>query len=210
MFLPLIDRLRCINGHEDTWLIASIDVAEARDVLEGTLGCPVCHAEYRIHDGVVTFGDAPEPRDAVPSQDDALRVAAALDLTEPGRTAILHGGWGAHAAILRGISPAQLLLVNPPPGVSSGDGVSIVRAPVAPVAPAWADGAAADGDASGAMLESLCAALRARGRLLATAGTPTPAGFAELARDADVWVAERDAGAVASQPVALSRRTGRP
>ena len=31
-------------------------------------------------------------------------------------TAVLHGAWGAHAQILRGVSPAQLLLVNPPDG----------------------------------------------------------------------------------------------
>jgi uncharacterized protein YbaR (Trm112 family) len=206
VFLPLIDRLRCLNGHEDTWLVASIDRAEERDVLEGTLGCPVCSAEYRIRDGVVLFGDVASPPDGTPSSADALRLAAALDLTDGRMTAILHGSWGAHAAILRGLSPAQMLLVNPPLGVTSGDGISIVRAPVAPVAPGWADAAAIHSDASDAMADSLRASLRGGGRMLAAIDTEIPPGFVELARDGDVWVAQLDPSSAASGPVALSRR----
>jgi uncharacterized protein YbaR (Trm112 family) len=206
VFLPLIDRLRCLNGHEDTWLVASIDRADERDVLEGTLGCPVCSAEYRIRDGVVVFGDAESPLDRTPSSADALRLAAALDLTDARMTAILQGSWGTHAAILRGLSPAQMLLVNPPPGVTSGDGISIVRAPVAPVAPGWADAVAIDDGASDAMADSLRASLRGGGRLLAAADTDIPPGFVELARDGDVWVAELDPSAAASPPVTLLRR----
>jgi hypothetical protein len=210
VFLPLIDRLRCLNGHEETWLVASIDRAEERDVLEGTLGCPVCGAEYRIHDGVVTFGEAVEvAADETPSPAEALRLAAALDLTDARMTAILHGSWGAHASILRGLSPAQMLLVNPPVGVTSGDGISIVRAPVAPTAPGWADAVAADRGASVAMAESLRAALRGGGRMLATIDAEMTAGFTELARDGDVWVAQLDPTAAAVAPIGLSRRGGR-
>jgi hypothetical protein len=145
-----------LNAHEDTWLVASIDRAKNPNVLEGTLGCPVCSAEYRIRDGVVWFGDAPAAEDETPSPAEALRLAAALDLTDARMTAILHGSWGAHASILRGLSPAQMLLVNPPTGVTSGDGISIVRAPVAPVTAAWADAAALDG-ADAAIAESFAA-----------------------------------------------------
>jgi uncharacterized protein YbaR (Trm112 family) len=208
VFLPLIDRLRCLNAHEDAWLVASIDRAEERDVLEGMLGCPVCSAEYRIRDGVVWFGDAPAAEDETPSPAEALRLAAALDLTDARMTAILHGSWGAHASILRGLSPAHMLLVNPPTSVSSGDGISIVRAPVAPVAGAWADAAALD-RADGAMGESIRAALRGGGRLLARADADVPVGFSELARDADVWVALLDAGAFGGAPIAISRRAPR-
>ncbi len=208
MFLPLIDRLRCLNAHEDTWLVASIDRADERDVLEGTLGCPVCSAEYRIREGVVWFGDAPVAESETPSPAEALRLAAALDLTDARMTAILHGSWGAHASILRGLSPAHMLLVNPPTGVTSGDGISIVRAPVAPVAAAWADAAALD-HAGSAMAESMRGALRGGGRLLARADVPIPPGFGELARDADVWVAQLDVGAATGAPVAISRRAPR-
>ena len=123
-------------------------------------------------------------------------------------TAILQGSWGAHASILRGLSPAHMLLVNPPSGVTSGDGISIVRAPVAPVAPAWADAAALD-RADGAMAESIRPALRGGGPLLARADVTVPPGFSELARDADVWVALLDEGAATGVPVAISRRAPR-
>src|SRR5262249_6294151 len=149
---------------EDTWLVASIDRAQERDVLEGTLGCPVCSAEYRIREGVVWFGDVPAAAGDTPSSAEALRVAAALDLTDARMTAILHGSWGSHASILRGVSPAQMLLVNPPAGVTSGDGISIVRAPVAPVAAGWADAAALDRGADAAMTESIRASLRGHAR----------------------------------------------
>lgn len=205
MFLPLIDRLRCLNAHDDTWLVASIERVEARDVLEGTLGCPVCSAQYPIRAGVVLFGDAPPGRDATPSGDDALRLAAALDLTDARMTAILQGTCGAHASVLRGVSPAQLLLVNPPPGVPSGDGVSIVRAPVAPVVGGWADAAAMDGDASRPMAESLVTCLRGGGRLLAPVAVGVPADLVEMARDAEVWVARLDREGAAGPPISLRR-----
>jgi len=208
VFLPLIDRLRCLNAHEETWLVASIDRAEERDVLEGMLGCPVCSAEYAIREGVVWFGDVPVAEGETPSPPEALRLAAALDLTDAGMTAILHGSWGAHASILRGLSPAQMLLVNPPMGVTSGDGISIVRAPVAPVAAAWAHAAALD-SADGAMAESIRVALRGGGRLMARADVPVPPGFSELALDADVWVAQLVGEAAAGAPVAISRRAPR-
>ena len=208
MFLPLIDRLRCLNGHEDTWLVASIDRADERDVREGMLGCPVCSAEYPIRDGVVLFGDVPPAADRTPSSDEALRLAAALDLTDARMTAILQGAWGAHAPILRGVSPAQLLLVNPPAGVTSGDGISIVRAPVAPVAAAWADAIAADADATAPMVASLRASLRGGGRMLAPLALNHPPGFEELARDAEVWVGQLDPSLVAGAPIGL-RRAGR-
>jgi hypothetical protein len=101
-----------------------------------------------------------------------------------------------------------MLLVNPPTSVTSGDGISIVRAPVAPVAAAWADAAALD-RADGAMAASIRAALRGGGRLLARADVPVLPGFSELARDADVWVARLDAGAEAGAPIAISRRAPR-
>src|SRR4051812_31652364 len=115
MFIPLIDTLRCPNLHEETWLVASIDRAEERDMREGVLGCPQCLAEYPVRDGVVYF-DPTISRGAfiAPDELQATRIAAALDLTETRMTAVLHGAWGAHAQLVRGMSPAQLLLVNPP------------------------------------------------------------------------------------------------
>lgn len=211
MFIPLVDVLRCVRPHEDTWLVASIDEARDRDIVTGTLGCPICLAEYPIRDGVVSFDEAPGsamPVGGVPSEEEAIRVAAALDLTDARMTALLHGSWGAYAPIIRGLSPAQLLLVNPPSGITSGDGVSVVRShDVAPVARGSVAAVAVGDDASGPMLDSLVAALKPGGRMLGSVELVVPTGLAELARDEEIWVAQRETSAAESVPVTLSRRS---
>ena len=211
MFIPLVDVLRCVRTHDDTWLVASIDEAVERDIVTGALGCPICQAEYPIREGIVHFddasADAPLPAMAA-TEHDAVRVAAALDLTDARMTALLHGSWGACAPIMRGATPAQLLLVNPPAGITSGDGVSIVRSPdVAPVAPASVAGVALGEEAAGTMLDSLVAAVRPRGRVIGSVRLAVPAGLVELARDDEVWVAQREASAAERAPVTLTRRS---
>lgn len=210
MFIPLVDVLRCVRPHEETWLVASIDEAIDRDIVTGTLGCPICMAEYAIRDGVVLF-DETSPLVAAPgmvSEEDAVRVAAALDLTDGRMTALLHGAWGAYAPMMRGMTPAQLLLLNPSQGIASGDGVSIVRSStVAPLARGSMTGVAVDTETTDRMLESLVASLKPGGRMLGKVQLAIPAGLAELARDDEVWVAQREASAAESAPVTLTRRS---
>ena len=83
MFIELVDTLRCPTPHEESWLVLAASRMVARHVLEGTLGCPVCAAEFPIHEGVVDFRRAPavppvagEPADA----EQAVRLAAFLGL----------------------------------------------------------------------------------------------------------------------------------
>ena len=59
------------------------------------------------------------------------------------------------------------------------------------------------------MSESLRAALRGGGRCSRARRPRSLPGFIELARDADVWVAQLDAAAAAGAPVAISRRAPR-
>ncbi|HXD48120.1 MAG TPA: Trm112 family protein [Gemmatimonadaceae bacterium] len=211
MHIPLVDILRCPRAHDDTWLVASIERAEARDIIEGVLGCPICSAEYPIREGVVDFGEAPAAMPYVaPREDEAVRLAAALDLTEARTVALLDGAWGAHAPLIRSMSPAQLLLVNPPEGVPSGDGISVVRGRVAPLAAGSVNAAALDAVENGEMVASVVRAVRGGGRLLGPAGASIPEGFTELVSDADVWVAGLAAGASVSAPVPLTRRPPSP
>ena len=206
MFVPLVDVLRCPNPHEETWLVASIDHADTRDILRGTLGCPICMAEYPIRDGVVVFDETvPAAPYHAPSEEDAVRLAAALDLTDARMTAALQGTWGAQAPLVAGMSPVQMLLINPPDGIASGDGVSILRVAAAPLAAGSINAAAFDASASGAMITSLVASLRPGGRLIGPAASALPAGATELARDEDVWVAHVEGGTT-SAPVSLARR----
>jgi uncharacterized protein YbaR (Trm112 family) len=209
MFTPLVDILRCPNAHEETWLVASIDRAEDRDILDGTLGCPICLAEYPIRAGVVRFAEVVAPASIPAHEHDAVRLAAALDLTDARMTALLHGAWGALAPILRGESPAQLLLVNPPAGISSGDGVSIVTAETAPVARGSVDAVAVGRDASDAMIASLVASVKAGARVVGPIARALPEGLTELARDEEIWVAQIETAA-ASRPVPIVRAARRP
>ena len=198
MFIPLVDSLRCVAGHEDTWLVASIERSEERDIRHGFLGCPICFVEYPIRDGIAYFGVDPAEASAaaapfdVVGDDDAMRLAAALDLTDPRMVAVLYGEWGALAPVMRGFSPAHLLLVNPPAGLTSGDGVSVVRtALVAPIARGSMDAVALGSGASPAMVDSLVASIRAGGRIAGPRELPVPDDAAELTRDDEIWVAER-------------------
>ena len=210
MFIPLVDSLRCVAAHEDTWLVASIERADERDIREGFLGCPICFAEYPIREGIVYFGvdpvgvTAPAMPERV-TEDDAVRLAAALDLTDPRMVGLLYGTSGAFAPLIRGFSPAHLLLVNPPAGMASGDGVSIVRTgKVAPVARGSMDAVALDSGASPEMLDSLVTAARGGGRVTGPVNIAVPTESVELTRDERIWVAERAADA--SAPLVSLRR----
>jgi uncharacterized protein YbaR (Trm112 family) len=209
VLIPLIDSLRCPNAHDETWLVASIDRAVERDMLEGTLGCPKCLAEYPVRDGIVRFADVPRAPFMAPSEREATRIAAALDLTDPRMTAVLYGLWGAHAPLVRARAPAALILVNPPEGVVTGDGISIVLAESPPLAIASMDGAAVDAAAGDAVAAALRSTLKGGRRMLGPASLAVPAFLEELARDDDVWVARLEPGAVTSAPVTptLRRRT---
>lgn len=207
MFIPLVDTLRCPNQHDETWLVASIERAEERDIKQGLLGCPSCYAEYPVVDGIVRFDDAERPPFIAPDEREATRIAAALDLTDPRMTALLIGAWGAHAALIRSISPAQLLLVNPPDGIVSGDGVSIVLTKTAPLATASMDAIAVDALVSDAVVARLNATLRGGRRMLGPVARPVPTFLKELVRDDEVWVAELEPGAVTSAPVLPTRRS---
>ena len=208
MFVPLVDSLRCPNPHDETWLVASIEHTDERDIKRGMLGCPSCFAEYPIVDGIVVFDAAVKrPPFVAPNESDATRLAAALDLTDQRMTAVLVGERGAHAPLVRAMSPVQLLLIDPPEGVVSGDGVSIILANGAPLAAGSMDAIAIDDSVSDVVVAKLRAALRGGRRMLGPASRPVPPFLTELARDADVWVAHLEPGATTSAPVPLLKRS---
>ena len=210
MFIPLVDILRCVRQppHDDTWLVASIDRAEERDIIEGFLGCPICSAEYPIHLGIVNFApDVVRPEYRAVSEEEAIRLAAALDLVDPRMTAVLYGSWGSSAPLIRGFSPAQLVLVNPPAGLATGDGVSIVLSNLAPLGMASVNAVAIDASASPAMVASLAASLRSGGRMIGPVSVAIPGDLVEIARDDEVWVARLETAATTSAPIRPTRRS---
>jgi uncharacterized protein YbaR (Trm112 family) len=218
VFVDLVDALRCPRPHAESWLVAAAYRTQGRVIVEGTLGCPECGAEYPIHGGVAHFGaaDLGEPGvvstatgdtvDPEARAGEAMRLAALLHLDGPGGLVVLGGGWGAVADALLELVEARLVLVEPPGEPVPREPVAAVRGAWLPVAGAQARGVALD--AATAEPERLAAAVRAlrpRGRLVAPAGAALPEGVRELARDARHWVAERDA-VPASGIVQLGRR----
>lgn len=210
MFVELIELLRCPRAHQETPLVASSLRAEARHILDGVLGCPVCHAEFPIADGVALFGEAANPTpDEAPDAAIAMRIAAFLELTDARGFALLCGGWGAHVDFIRRLSDTPLVLVNPPAGVSTGVAAGVIHAPDAvPFAGLVARALALHQQASDEFAASAVRAVRSGGRVLAPATLPLPSGVAELARDDRMWVGEKAAPPEpTSRPVAIRRAT---
>jgi hypothetical protein len=209
MFIELVDALRCPVPHEESWLVAAATRMAFRHIVDGTLGCPVCRAEYPVTRGVVDFRRAPHgllPAGTAPDEEQATRLAAFLDLTDRIGFAVLLGPWSVQAPLLRALVETPLIVVDPPGGTEGEPGISAIRCDgVLPLAAGAARGIAVDGG-SDARIASAVRATRPKGRLVAPASIALPEGVTELARDEAVWVAERQA--VASPLVSLHVRRG--
>ena len=206
MFIELVDSLRCIEVHDETWLVAAVTRMDGRHVIDGLLGCPICRREYPIRDGVAWFtADEPDAGRltrvaATRDEDRIMRAGALLGLTDGGGIVCLDNAWADCADALTELGPAHVVVLNANAD-AAGETVSVLavedRLPFAP----GALRAVALGTGSRPLLASASAATRSRGRLVVPAEIPVPDDVVELARDGTVWVGER--GAVASPPIAL-------
>ena len=209
MFIELIDQLRCINDHEDTWLVASFETVSNRFVLEASLGCPSCSAQYAIHGGIADFSaglalPACEAERATAShnrEEHATRAGAYLDATEPGATIVLGGIWAYAAEELSQMAEVRVLALNAPGGVKESDRVGLVHVgSEIPVAPGSVLGVAFDAWFPVKLLESAIRAVRPGGRIVGPVTIPAPAELSVLAHDDNYWVALK-----APEVVTLSR-----
>jgi uncharacterized protein YbaR (Trm112 family) len=203
MFIELIDLLRCTRPHEDSWLVAAFNEMRERDVIEGLLSCPVCNARYPITGGVAWFDVEPgtHGEDAVAPATDGMRVAAYLNLVEPG-VVLLGGAWAGAADSITGLGNTVIAFNS---AAASAPRVSRVRCDsIVPLARECLDGIALDSVAA-ELVESGARALKTGARMVAPAGAAVPEGLVELARDESYWVAAREGGS-ASAPVQIARR----
>lgn len=209
MFIELIDLLRCINAHEDTWLVASFQTVSNRFVLEASLGCPSCSAQYLIHDGIADFSAGV----AVPSceaeraaashnrEEHATRAGAYLEATEPGATIVLGGVWAYAAQELSEMAEVRVLALNAPSEVKESQTVGLLRVGTEiPVAPGSVFGVALDAWFPAKLVASAVRAVRPGGRIVGPVTIPAPAELAVLAQDDNYWVAQK-----APEVVKLSR-----
>jgi len=202
MFIEMLDILRCVNSHEDTWLVASLRAISNRFVLDGTLGCPVCHAEYSIKKGVADFrqasGSTPRLSDRPPARESreelATRLGAFLNATEPGATLVLGGRWAEAAQELSVMTESRVLVLNPPRSVEESEtvGLLLVSRDI-PLAPGSVQGVAIDESFATEILGTVVRILRPGGRVVGPAASQPPMELAVIARDDLHWIAEKAA-----------------
>jgi uncharacterized protein YbaR (Trm112 family) len=199
MFIELVDALRCPEPHEESWLVASATRTEARHIVDGMLGCPVCHAQFPVRNGVADFRC--EPTMPMPAEPDpflrgdaatAMRLAAFLGLSDALGFVVLLDEWGAQASALRELVEIPILLVDPPAGREGEPGISVVLSDGLPPLAAGAARATAIGQATAERAAAAVRITRAGGRLIAPARLPVPEGVREIARDDALWVGEKE------------------
>lgn len=209
MFIELIDLLRCINAHEDTWLVASFDTVSHRFVREGSLGCPSCSAQYPIRDGIADFSaglalpscEAERATASHRREELATRAGAYLSATEPGATIVLGGVWAHAAKELSEIAEVRVLALNVAPEVEESPTVGLLHvASAIPVQPGSVLGVALDAWFPAKIIDAAVRAVRPGGRIVGPAVMPPPAELSVLAHDDNYWVAEK-----APEVVKLSR-----
>ena len=200
MFIELIDMLRCVNAHEDTWLVASFREVANRIVIEGTLGCPICSAEYEIRKGVVDFTrgekvadvDADRAHAGHQREQLATRAGAYVDATQPGTTIVLGGLWAYAAQDLAEMADVRVIALNAPAGVEESERVGLLRiAGRIPLATNSAHGVALDAWFSAPTVEDAVRVVRPVGRVVGAASSSAPETAVVLAHDEHYWVAEK-------------------
>jgi hypothetical protein len=200
VFIELLDLLRCINEHEDTWLVASFKAVTNRFVVEGTLGCPICSAEYPIRNGIADFSagvEHPRREDERPAgiherEELATRIGAFLNVIEPGATVVLGGTWADAALELSLMTEARVVALNPKAGAEESETVGLLRVgSEIPVAPGSGLGVALDASFPAETVASAVKAVRPGGRIVGPIEFPPPGELALLAQDDDYWVAQK-------------------
>ena len=178
------------------------ECSDARCVAGGIPSPPAWRTSGRAKPPIPKRTRRSRRRPAIPSRRCAWRHSW-ISRTAGG-FAVLVGAWTRHAAGVLALADTHLLLVNPDPGVAIRPGTSGLRADEGvPIAPGSARALAVDASMGPEALAAAVAGVQAGGRVVAPATFSLPDGVTELARDASVWVGERDAAA--SGLVSLSR-----
>lgn len=199
MHIELIDLLRCTRKHEETHLVAVFHRVVNRDVIDATLGCPVCGASYPLRNGVAMFGSesgkvgAGKVTPRADGGDVAVRLAAYLDLMSPSLVVMIAETWDAAVPGLTSIAQPRIFgLTRALEVADPGAAAWLQVAAVIPLASHSVDGIALGSDfADPGMLAEAHRVLRPGRRLVAPADSVLSAGFRELARDEAHVVAER-------------------
>jgi hypothetical protein len=110
--IELTDHLRCPREHAEAFLVLLPDRMDARRVVAGHLGCPVCGWSTAWSDGVPDFGNGWRSTNTPPF--DAAAVHAMLGVDGPGGWIALAGSAGSLVEDLAVLMPGVwLVAINP-------------------------------------------------------------------------------------------------
>lgn len=194
MFIELSEFLRCPGDHEPTYLAVATGVMQGRDIVHGTIGCPVCEREFLIERSVARFSAPPEvSREAgetLPAPDD---VPPALGITGPGGYVVLLGTAARFAGSLRErLEGVHGVGVNAPADVHPGPHLSLIEdGDRLPLRTAMARGVVVGAEFAGAPWLAEAARVLLRGRHLVVFRETLPAsptGVDPLASGRGMWV----------------------
>jgi hypothetical protein len=200
VFIELIDLLRCIRPHDETWLVASFNKVNNRFVEDAKLGCPSCSAEYWVRGGVADFSgevalpECEDERKAASHRREELatRAGAYLGATEAGATIVLGGLWAYAAQELSEMSEVRVLALNAPSEVKESATVGLVQVgSEIPLAAGSVLGVALDAWFPTGIVESAARVVRPGGRIVGPASFQTPSDFSILAHDDKYWIAQK-------------------
>jgi uncharacterized protein YbaR (Trm112 family) len=195
MFIELTDILRCPEPHDEAYLVLIPDEMAERSVRTGRLGCPVCHREYLIHQGVADFGDAAPPADLPSPAIGPEALAAFLGLGGPGGyVGIVGGDLEVGKELVQVVPGVHFVLINPPPGDDELPMLSLLRAGSIPIKSRSLRGVVLLSPfAEAAGWRSEAARVLLPGLRVAGQGTPPEEAALDVLASADGWwVAQRD------------------
>jgi uncharacterized protein YbaR (Trm112 family) len=205
MHIELTEMLRCPEDHHEEFLVLSTSEMNGRMVWMGLVGCPVCHRNFEIIDGIVDFTEVVTgerqaravrrtPAPASPVILDPQSLQALLDLGGPGGYVVLLGSAARLAEGLAGVMGGiHFVGINAPPDVEELPILSLLQTDrVIPLRQAMARGVVVGAELAGTpwVREGVKVLLRGR-RLVIEDELAAPAGLTKLASDQGVWVGEK-------------------
>ncbi len=211
MHIELTEMLRCPEPHEEAFLVMSTGEMLGRMVRSGTLGCPRCHREYPIAQGVVMFSSggsrgagsippaspppSPAPGAPLAPRVDAQSLQALLDLGGPGGYVVLVGAAARHAVGLAGlIGGIHFVGVNAPADMEELPVLSLLACDtMLPLRQGIARAAVVGPDRVGAwwLAEAQRVILHGRRLVIEDEAAIPPPGVTRLAVGQGLWVGEK-------------------
>lgn len=195
MFIELAEYLKCPAEHEDAFLVLATGAMKGRAIRYGTLGCPVCRAEYLVVQQCVRFGPPPEvgqPSRPLPVPD---AVQAVIGLESPGGYVALVGSAAALANDLAGLMRGvHFICVNAPADVTASVSRSLTEATATiPLRGAVARGVVLGEEyvTPGWLAEAARVVLPGQRIVAFAEEVAPPAGLTPLASGQGMWVARR-------------------